>query len=60
MMCPIDERPELTGDPTFAGFDSKQADAHTEHYASAKLQRPRLLDLPREWVQQRQPRVFEL
>ncbi len=60
MMCPIDERPELTGDPTFAGIDPKQANAHTEQNAPTKLQRVRLLPLPWEGMQEWQPRIFEL
>ncbi|HEX8938112.1 MAG TPA: hypothetical protein VF776_07570 [Sphingomicrobium sp.] len=60
MMCPIDEGPEFTGRPTFAGIGSEQANAHTEHYPSAKLQRLHLRHPPRKWIQQWQPRIFEL
>lgn len=60
MMCAIDQGPQLTGAPTFVRINSKQANAHAEDDASAKLQRLHLLHLPWEWSQQWQPRIFEL
>ena len=52
MMGSIDERPELSGGSTFGAIGSKQANAHTEQNASAKLERLHLLDLPWKWLEQ--------